>query len=219
MSHNTVVQAVARRRAGASAEGTRLSGLGWCRCALRVSFGIFIVALLFLSGCAEPQATPGRPMPGERPSDEGAPETVGRPPTVVTPGFAPVRIHVLPLTELVESADGGSSAVLSVYVSLLDKFGSSLKAPVILRFELYEYVPRSSDPKGQRIAMWSESENIDLNLTDADRNNRHWRDFLRTYEFKLDAQADTDETYILEATCMCLEGKRLSAEFTLKPGR
>jgi hypothetical protein len=182
-----------------------------CR-GLGASFVLLGVALLFVNGCGEPQAVPTEPRPVERVGVDRAPATVQRPPTAVAPGFAPVRVHVLPLTELAQST-GGSSAVLSVYLSLLDEFGSSIKAPVILRFELYEYVPRSADPKGQRIAIWS-----DIDLTDAGRNHAHWHDFLRTYEFKLDVQADVDETYILEATCMCLEGKRLSAEFTLKPG-
>lgn len=183
------------------------------RSALRVGPVFLTVTLLFLGGCGEPQATPAPPTPAERPAAGTGRETVKRPPAAMTPGFAPVRIHLLPLTELTESSTGRSSGMLSVYLSLLDEFGSSVKAPVILRFELYAHVPRSANPKGQRIAIWS-----DIDLTDPARNHSYWRDFLRAYEFKLDVQIETDETYVLEATCMCLEGRRLTAEFTLKPG-
>jgi len=183
--------------------------------AMIASRALLFLVLLSVSGCGGSQETPGSAPRAQRPAETRSREGTERPPAVKAVGFATARIEILPLTELAEPADGEQRPILSVYLALLDAFGSQIKAPGILRFELYEYVPRSADPKGQRIAIWS---GVDLDLTDPAQNNKHWRNFLRAYEFKLDVQADTGETYILEATCMCPEGKRLSAEFTLKPG-
>jgi len=173
---------------------------------------LFLFALLSLSGCGAPQAAPSPTPRVQRPAETGDREVVERPPVIRAAGFAAARIRLLPLTELAEPSDGEADSILSVYLALLDAFGSQIKAPGILRFELYEYVPRSADPKGQRIAIWS-----DIDLTDPAQNNTYWRNFLRAYEFKLDVRADTRQSYILEATCICPQGKRLSAEFTLKP--
>jgi len=103
---------------------------------------------------------------------------------------------------------------LNAYVGLLDAFGCQIKAPGVLRFELYQYVPRSAEPKGQRLAIWP-----DIDLTHPATNNRYWLDFLRAYEFKLDAPAGLNETYVLEATCMCPDGRRLTATFPLRGGK
>jgi len=135
------------------------------------------------------------------------------PPVVVLPtGFSPSQIEVLPLTELTVPADGQQGTQLNVYVSLLDVYNEKIKAPGTLRFELYEYVQRSAEPKGQRIAIWP-----DVDLNHPVENQRYWRDFLRAYEFSLGTQASRSKTYILEVTCRCPSGKRLSAEWSLKP--
>jgi hypothetical protein len=125
--------------------------------------------------------------------------------------FAPVKIGILPLTELSSPSDAGQGGKLSVFVTLLDAFGSQMKAPGVLRFELYEHIPRSAQPKGQRLTLWP-----DVDLTSPAQNNKYWRDFLRAYEFVLDTQASRDKTYILEVTCMCPDGRRLLSEYVLK---
>ena len=127
-------------------------------------------------------------------------------------GFAPVEIEVLPLTELTDATNGQQGAQLNIYISLLDGYREKVKAPGIFRFELYEYVQRSSEPKGQRIAIWP-----DIDLNDPAQNQRYWRDFLRAYEFRLAAQASKNRTYILEVTCLRPGGRRLSAERSIKP--
>ena len=203
---------VASRRFRNCGFSSLMSDFPGARFALYTARALFFLILLSVSGCGTPEETPGPAPRTQRPVETRPQEAVERPPVVRTVGFATARIQILPLTEL---ADSGQGAILSVYLALLDAFGSQIKAPGILRFELYEYVPRSADPKGQRIGIWS---GVDLDLTDPAKNNTYWRNFLRAYEFQLDVQADTGETYILEATCMCPEGKRLSAEFTLKPG-
>jgi hypothetical protein len=130
-------------------------------------------------------------------------------PATVSNGFAPTGVEILPLTELV----GGEQNVrLNAYVALLDAYGEKVKAPGVFRFELYEYVQRSSEPTGQRLAIWP-----DIDLNDPADNQEHWRDFLRAYEFSLISQASPEETYILEVTCLCPNGKRLSTKWGLRP--
>ena len=124
--------------------------------------------------------------------------------------YAPVKIDIVPLTEFTGVNDAGEEQKIKAYVSLLDSFGYQIKAPGTFRFELYEKVPRSAEPKGKRIDIWP-----DIDLNDVVENNRYWRDFLRAYEFNLPSESESDQNYILEATCLSPNGKRLSAEFTL----
>lgn len=174
-------------------------------------FVAVLVSLLMSGGCESPGPEARQPT---------VPSAVARPAAraplraaTIPSGFAPVRIGILPLTELARGDREGARAALKAYVRLLDAFGSSIKAPGVLRLELYEYVPRSAEPKGQRIAIWP-----DVDLTAPAENNAYWRDFLRAYEFTFDAQADPGRTYILQVTCLGSEDKRLTTEFTLKPG-
>lgn len=179
--------------------------------------GLLSLVLLFW-GCGQPASRPaavrGADSRVEGTAGKGEDRTTARSPANVPTGFAPARIGILPLTELGRSGDGGQAAVLTIYLDMLDAFGSHIKAPGVLRFELYEYVPRSAEPRGQRITVWP-----DVDVTNPVENNRYWRDFLRAYEFALDAPAGLDKTYILEATCICPDGRRLSATSPLHGGK
>jgi len=124
--------------------------------------------------------------------------------------FVPVKIDIMPLTEFV-GLDDAQRSKIHLYVSLLDPFGSQIKSPGMFRFELYEYMQRSSEPKGKRAVIWP-----DVDLTDPVTNNDYWRDFLRTYEFSLPCEQANSQDYILQVTCLCPNGKRLSSEFTLR---
>jgi hypothetical protein len=124
--------------------------------------------------------------------------------------YTPEKIYIVPLTECTGDSDAAEESKIKVYVSLLDSFGYQMKSPGIFRFELYERVSRSAEPKGRRIAIWPDND-----LSDVVENNRYWRDFLRAYEFSLPLEAETNQNYILQATCICPNGKRLSAEFAL----
>ena len=123
-------------------------------------------------------------------------------------GYSPVKIDILPFTEYSKVDSSPEDVELEVYVSLSDTFGSQIKSPGIFRFELYKRVPRSAEPKGERIDFWP-----DINLTDITENESHWRDFLRAYEFSLPLKSQTNQNCILQATCICPNGKRLSTEF------
>ncbi len=124
--------------------------------------------------------------------------------------FAPAKINIMPLTEFISIGDRQQPNI-NLYVSLLDSFGSQIKSPAVFRFELYQRVLRSAEPKGRRVVIWP-----DIDLTDPDANNEYWRDFLRAYEFDLPIEPDASQSYILQVTSLCPNGRRISAEFALK---
>ncbi len=171
------------------------------------------LCVLVCAGCGGPQETtvtpPAQPV-GE--PEQAAAETSSPVTTEPVPAaFAPTGIVILPLTEL-GPPSGGQGRRLNVFVSLVDAFGSQVKAPGTFRIELYDYVQRSAEPKGPRIAIWP-----DLDLTSASENQKYWRDFLRAYEFVVPAQISPEKTYVLEVTCIIPAGRRLSAEWMLRP--
>ena len=132
-----------------------------------------------------------------------------KPPAVAC--FMPTKVDIIPLTEFVTSHDGGLPDELRIYISLLDSFGSQIKSPAVFRFELYNAIPRSAEPKGERVHIWP-----DIDLTEPSLNNEYWRDFLRVYLFDLDIEQISGKNFVLLATCMTLDGKRLTDDFLLK---
>jgi hypothetical protein len=125
--------------------------------------------------------------------------------------YTAVKSDIMPLTEFVSARGVQKASQLKVYVSLLDAFNCQVKSPGVFRFELYEHVERSSDPKGKRIVLWP-----DIDLTDPAANSSYWRDFLRAYEFILDFEPRSDRAYVLQVTCLSPNGKRLTDEFGIK---
>lgn len=118
--------------------------------------------------------------------------------------FVPEKIRFNQLTEFADDQR------ISVYIDMLDQFGSRMKAGAVWRFELYEYVPRSTESRGTRLYIWPNIE-----LTDAKANFDLWQDYLRCYKFDLDFDIDlaADKTYILQAVCFTAQGRRI-IEFT-----
>lgn len=125
--------------------------------------------------------------------------------------YSPVKIDIMPLTDLVGSSGAEAAPEIRVYVGLIDASGSQRKWPGIFRFELYEYAQRSAEPKGRRIIIWP-----DIDLKDPAKNDEHWRDFLRAYQFDLEIEPENKRSYILQVTYLCPDGKRLSDEFTIR---
>lgn len=163
-------------------------------------FFLFLCFLLIFAGCQPASRPPQIPTPVTKDIDLSSFYT----------RFAPTKIDVLPLTELVASGSVQRTR-LNLYVSLLDAFGSQIKSPGIFRIELYEYVQRSADPKGRRIQIWE-----DIDLTDPVTNNNYWNDFLRTYRFDLPLDQAGNQIYILQVTCLCPNGSRLVSHFNLR---
>jgi hypothetical protein len=129
--------------------------------------------------------------------------------------YAPTKVSILPLTKFEKNEQQNTQ--IHVYVSLLDDFGSQIKSPSTFRFELYDKVQLSSQPKGSRIVMWPPQTDpeLDFDLTDPKDNNRYWSDFFRAYEFRLNFEPKPNKSYILQATSIGPTGKRLSAEITI----
>jgi hypothetical protein len=120
--------------------------------------------------------------------------------------FVPQKISFNQLTEFSKPWQ------ITAYIDVYDQFNSRIKAPGIWRFELYPKVPRSADPAGGRIKLWT-----DIDLTQAAVNNGCWQDYLRCYKFELPLETEvTSGTYILEAVCFTAEGKRVSNTVELK---
>jgi len=131
-----------------------------------------------------------------------------------TVGFTPARIAITPWTEIKAPAQGEGKRQIRVFVRLLDAFVSDIKSPGAFRFELYEKAPRSVEPRGKRLMIWP-----DFDLTVAEQNNAFWRDFVRSYEFALDFEPANGGTYILEATFIPPQGKRLTAQYLLSASK
>ena len=112
-------------------------------------------------------------------------------------------------------ADGGAVewCAPSYPLDVLDQFGSRIKAGGVWRFELYEYVSRSTEHRGTRLHIWP-----DIKLTDAKKNYELWQDYLRCYKFDLDFDIDlaTDRTYIFQAIYFTPQGKRIIESTQLK---
>ncbi|MCH7556267.1 MAG: hypothetical protein IIB56_02290 [Planctomycetes bacterium] len=159
-----------------------------------------LVMLLANAGCEQLQGLPGLTAKTNNDVKELS----------VYSHYAPAKINIMPLTEFI-SAGGTQQVKIKPYVSLLDSFGSQIKSPAVFRFELYQRVLRSAEPKGRRVVIWP-----DIDLTDPAANNEYWRDFLRAYEFDLPFEPDASQSYILQVTCLCPNGRRISVEFALK---
>lgn len=125
-------------------------------------------------------------------------------------GYAPVKIEVMPLTEIIKAGKEEDGSAIRAYISLLDKFDSQVKFPAVFRFELYQKIPYSGKPKGKRLALWP-----DIDLVKVDKNNEYWQDTFRTYKFELDFDFKPDQNYILQITCVLPNGQRLGTDFDL----
>ena len=168
-----------------------------------ISLYLLVFCVFFNAGCEGPESGSAFPIDSSRSQDS------------VYSRFGPARIDILPITTLTPSSGGGDESAINAYVCLLDSFDSQIKAPVTFRFELFQYIQRSADPKGKRLNIWP-----DIDLTNAGVNNSHWQDFLRSYQFSLPLQQRTEgDACILQATCICPSGKRLWADFIIRPSR
>lgn len=159
---------------------------------------VFLSALVFLSGCEEDVAIED--------AGKGAVSHSGC-------VYGVEAIHISGLTELKPEPEKTGGSQLKVYVDLLDSFGSCIKSPGKFRFELYEFVSRSGESRGKRIFIWP-----DIVLYDAAENNEYWHDHLRSYVFSLktDFRVVDWRNYVLEATCLTGDGRRITDKFQLK---
>ena len=162
---------------------------------------VFLLCII-ASGCQTSSKKPKPPIVSDNSSSE----------KTICSGYMPVKVCIMPLTEFAATnVESSERTKINIYVSLYDGFGCQIKSPGIFRFELYEYVQLSAESKGKRVVIWP-----DVDLNNAVRNNQHWRDFLRAYEFKFDFEPQNEQEYVLQATYINAQGRRILGEFLLK---
>ena len=120
-------------------------------------------------------------------------------------------IDILPLTDFEHASGEENQTKLNIFCALLDGFGCQIKSPGTFRFELFEFVPRSSQPKGKRIAFWH-----DIDLVDSAQNDAYWKDHMRSYNFDFKFSPDPGKAYLLQVTCICPRGVRLTTTEVIK---
>jgi hypothetical protein len=76
--------------------------------------------------------------------------------------------------------DAGGIRGMEVYLQTRDAFDDSNKAFGQFRIEMYTHQPRSEDPKGSQVAVWT------VDLADPMDNLKHWDSNARAYRFKLE---------------------------------
>ena len=158
----------------------------------------FVLALAFYAGCAT-----------QPPGADSSPAIFHD--STPYSRFGPARIDILPITSIAPASASDRDSAITAYVCLLDAFNTQIKAPVVFRFELFQHIQRSADPKGKRLIVWP-----DIDLTDPTVNNNLWQDFFRAYLFSLPLQKSSAENCILHVTCVCPSGKRLNADFIVR---
>ena len=163
--------------------------------------GCIVVMLAVFGGCEEDM--------NSTPSDVNSARTK----IYATKGFEVNRINIMGLTRIVPDDYDPELKNINVCVDVLDIFDSRIKAPCKFRFELFDYLPRSKRNLGNRLMIWHDSD-----LTSARANNAAWKDHLRAYQFNLplDFQPVAGKSYMLQATCMTTDGKRLTNTFKLE---
>ncbi len=75
-------------------------------------------------------------------------------------------------------ASGGANGI-EVHIAAKDSFGHAVKAFGDFRFEVYSFKPNSTDPRGERLAVW------EVSASDPRVNREHWNEVHRAYEFRL----------------------------------
>lgn len=122
------------------------------------------------------------------------------------------RIRISALTEFVPVPAVPDKMQIKTLVELIDPLDTPIKTAFVARFELYEFRPLSSNPRGRRLAIWPEQD-----LNDPGTNDAHWEDFLRGYEFYLPLELvpQPGSKYLLEVSCM-LEQQRFDALFKMQ---
>lgn len=172
----------------------RTKTMDWIRRRL-VWIAAMVLAVLILplsGGCEEGAALPMLRITGK--SD-------------IYENYAARQIRLVGLTEIIPDPEHPGHSLLVAYVDLLDAFENKVKSPGTFRFEIYNFVPRSNEPRGKRLFLWA-----DIDLVDAEKNNIYWQDFLRTYKFELemDFLPGDGQQYIVEATFITPRQKRIS---------
>lgn len=129
----------------------------------------------------------------------------------VPPGLnvlLPKKIRIHPFTGTRTFEEAGNITGLDVRIEALDPYGDTTKAFGDFRFELYSFMPNSTERKAGKLVTW------EVPLTDPKDNFNHWNSINRAYEFKLQwaAGITAGQRYVLVAVFTSPYTKRLFAE-------
>ena len=100
-------------------------------------------------------------------------------------GFGPKQVFLQPsFTRIMGKSknDGEQTGKIEVYVQLKDQFGDPVKSLGQFRFELFQYQPAVSDPRGQRFSVEGVQK---FDLTMIDVNQQYWDSATCNYRFDL----------------------------------
>jgi len=104
--------------------------------------------------------------------------------TCNTTGIVPKTIFIQPsFTQVVGDPHLPQPDKIKVYLALKDKYEDPLKALGSFRFEMFQYRPAYSDPRGRR---YPEKGLQVIDLTNKEDNQNHWDKTTRNYHFSLD---------------------------------
>ncbi len=165
----------------------------------RSVFPVFAAAVLstvLIGGCGMFFSEPGV----QPPAAEVVPEPINT--------LLPTQIRIHPFTGMRVFSEKGDISGIDVRIEAIDAYGDANKAFGRFRFELYQFKPNSSDPKGLRTAVWN------VNVEDFKTNRRHWNSIARTYQFKLawNRPIPVGQKFILVAVFQSRFTERLFAE-------
>jgi hypothetical protein len=127
--------------------------------------------------------------------------------------FAPAEMRIHPIfTQVRDWTGDGVPDGIEVLIEFRDGFGDLTKAAGIALFELYDYRPHHSDPRGRRVANpWVGS------LRTAAEQRQHWSGIPRTYTFRLEyEQVRSNRSYVLAASFDPVDGERFFHEIVLE---
>ena len=126
-------------------------------------------------------------------------------------GFQPTKVilqasftHIVP-----KQTKANQAGQIETYIRLTDQFGDPLKALGRFHFELFEYRPAASDPRGRRFSINGVQK---FDLTEIDANQRHWDSITGNYRFTLKLPNTPDgppKTIAVQVTFSADSGLRL----------
>jgi hypothetical protein len=127
--------------------------------------------------------------------------------------FTPVKMRLHPVFTQVRDWDGdGKPDGIEALVELQDRFGDTLKAAGVVRFELYAYRQFAPDPRGERL-----TGPFTGRLDTVAEQAAHWSRPERAYLFQLAfPKAREESSYVVEAVFERPGGGRLFDRIVLE---
>lgn len=131
--------------------------------------------------------------------------------SVKSASFGVADVRSVALSKII-SAENGANSRIRLLLELLDDYTTRIKAPFVVRFELYQYQKDVPGNIGTRLKLFN-----DLDLVDSKINNSYWNDFLRCYEFDLNMgfAANKGDIYTLLLTFYGTNGNQITKKLIL----